>query len=486
MEKLIAREREKRVLMEAYNSKEAEFIALYGRRRIGKTFLIRSIFAEEENYFELTGIKGGTLADHLKNFSVSFARQYYDGISLEAPRNWNNAFELLTNKFENTPKGEKIVVFFDELPWLASKRSKFLETLDYYWNTRWSLLPNMLLLVCGSAASWMVEKIINAKGGLHNRLTHTILLEPFSLNETEKFLQSRSIKLNRKQILDLYMVMGGIPHYLKSIKKGESANQNIGRICFSKDGFLQTEFPKLFRSLFDAAEINLKIVQSIAGSRSGISRAELIKKTKISTGGTLNKRLEELEAGGFIQTYIPYGRKSRDHFYRIVDEYTIFYLNWIEPIIRRGHQVDFYSYWAQKVSSSSYKSWSGYAYESTCLKHIKQIRKALGIDNVPCEIGSWRYLPKKGSDSEGTQIDLLFDREDGVISLCEIKFSATNFKIDKPYAKNLLKKVEIFENHFKTKKQIFLSMVTTFGVIANLWSEEIISGQVELDDLFKE
>lgn len=484
MQKIIARQKEIEVLEKSLSSKESQFIALYGRRRVGKTFLIRSLFTKQKNYFEMTGLKDGSMSDHLVNFTQAFSRKFFNDLPILPPKNWHDAFNLLTFELEKISQKEKIVLFFDELPWLASKKSKFMAELDHIWNTRWSLMPNLLLVVCGSAASWMVDNLINAKGGLHNRLTKTILLEPFTLGETDEFLRSRSIKLTRKQVFELYMAIGGIPHYLNSVEKGKTAAENIGNMCFQKGELLFDEFPKLFRSLFDAAEINLRIIKMVAENRYGISRKKLLDAVDLKTGGTFNKRIEELEAAGFIQRFIPYGKKNKDHFYRVVDEYSLFYLKWIEPVAKRGHKVDATEYWVNKSNTPSYQSWAGYSFEGICIKHVSAIRKALGLDKIACETGSWRFAPSNKSSDQGTQIDLLFDREDGAINICEIKYASDKFKIDKTYAKVLMNKIETFEKHFKTNKQIFLTLITTFGTQESIWSQELVANEVTMDVFF--
>ena len=330
----------------------------------------------------------------------------------------------------------------------------------------------------------MLEHLINAKGGLYNRITRTILLKPYNLKGVHQFLEYRGIYLSHKQVLDLYMVFGGIPHYLKQITKGKSAAQIINRVCFQKEGLLYGEFDRIFYSLFNHAEAHRSIIRAISKQRYGISRKHLIRETGISSGGTLHKRLEELEAAGFIQSYVPYDRKKKDHCYRIIDEYIHFYLQWIEPLKEKGIEGG-KSFWQTKVKTPKALSWAGYSFENICLKHVDQIREALDLESINCDIGSWRYVPKKGSKEPGAQIDLLFDRDDGVITLCEIKYSANLFLIEKSYAKQLANKIEVFDKHVPTNKQIFIAMITTMGIKHTLWSEELVQNQVILQDLFR-
>ncbi len=480
---LYGRENEIKILENIWHSKEAEFVAIYGRRRVGKTFLVRQVFSKKKIYCEVVGVKDGKQQDQLQNFIESLSKTFYKNAPLKRPNTWREAFELLTKEIEGLPKSQKIILFLDELPWLATKKSKLLQNLDYFWNSRWSQLPNMKLIVCGSAASWILENLIHAKGGLHNRITKTILLEPFSLLESKLYLKKRGIHLNDKQLLDIYMVMGGVPHYLKQIQKGKSATQNVNELCFHKDGLLYTEFKKIFKSLYDDSEIHLAIIREIAKNRYGIDRTKLLEKLKAQSGGTFNKRLDELEEAGFIQKFVPYGKKRKDYYYQIIDEYTLFYLTWIEPFSRKSAGQTKGIYWPNKSKTSAWYSWAGYAFEQICFKHVDNIRHALGLDKIVCNIGNWRYIPKKGADKSGAQIDLLLDREDGVISILEIKFSENEFIIDKATAKNLVNKIEVFENISSNKKQIFVVLVTTVGLKKNMWSVDLVHNVVLLKDI---
>lgn len=484
MKNIVGRTKEITILNQVIASKQAEFIAVYGRRRVGKTFLIQQCLSNKGVYMECFGTKDGNLHTQLLNFIKSFETTFYPGLSLHVPKSWREAFDLLTNEIKKIPKSKKVVIFLDELPWLATKRSELLQNLDYYWNTQWSRMPNFKLIVCGSAASWLLNNLINAKGGLYNRITKSMLLEPFTLEETKKFLEQKGIKWSEKQILDIYLVMGGIPHYLNQLSKSNSIAQNIDELCFKKDGLLNLEFTRLFKSLFDAAELNIKIVREIAKTRYGISFNTLVKKLDKTAGGRFKERLAELEAAGFIQAFLPYGRKKRDHYYRIVDEYTLFYLKWIEEIVNGKMIPKNTSYWTRVFKSPSWQSWAGYSFEGIFFKHADKIIKALGLENINCLVSNWRYVPSKGKNEPGTQIDLLIDREDDSISVCEIKYSINPISIDKAYAKNLDNKIEVLVQHTKTKKQIFLVIIATSEVKQSIWSEEIVNNVVTLKYLF--
>lgn len=486
---IIGRKEDLETLKDLRNAKTANFVAVYGRRRIGKTFLIREYFCDKGIFLEVTGVKKLAASKQLANFSRALSKAFLNNLQLQSPVSWHDAFELLTQQIKAVRRDKKVIIFLDELPWLASKKSDLLPALDYYWNREWSRIPNLILIVCGSAASWMLDHIVNAKGGLHKRVTKHIALGPFNLRETEEFLKkSQKINLKRKQIIDLYMATGGIPFYLKEAKKGYSASQIIDSLCFQKNGILLNEFENIFRALFDKADVNIDIIRAIAKSGNLISREELIKELKIQSGSGLNRRLKELEASHFIQCFVPLGKKVRDRFYRITDEYSLFYLKWLDPLLRSGTFKGQNGYW-QKINNTPAKStWAGYAFESICFKHIEHIRRALEIQGH-YQSGSWKYASRKRGD-KGAQIDLLFDRDDGTITLCEIKYCDKHFTIEKAYAQALDKKKEVFSMNYPssrqpTGKQIFLAMLTPLGVKKNMYSEDLVHNEVTLDDLFK-
>ncbi|MBF0360981.1 MAG: AAA family ATPase [Oligoflexia bacterium] len=480
---IIGREAEVKILDTICRTSRSEFVAVYGRRRIGKTFLIRKYFSKKNDclYFEASGIKDGNTKKQLEFFSSALSSCFYNKIPIKIPATWEEAFLLLTDEIEKIKK-RKVVVFFDELPWMCTRRSRLIQTLDYYWNNKWVKINNLKIIVCGSAASWMLNNLINAKGGLYNRLTRVLSLKPFDLRTTKQFLTAHKCKFNNKQVADIYMVTGGIPFYLDQISPALSVVQNISTLCFEENGLLLDEFPRLFKSLFANATISLNIVKIIASKRYGISREELLKKLKVKTGGWINDKIEEVEAAGFIVGFIPYGKK-KDIYYRVIDEYTLFYLKWIAPDIKKGHGFS-KSHWYNLVKNPSYASWLGMAFENLCLKHQEQIMAALKLQNIDCRVSSWRSV---GVEKDGAQIDLLFDRGDDAVTICEIKYvsSSEKFKIDKSYAKNLENKIEIFKTVTLTKKQIYLAMITSFGIAHNLYSEDLIQNEVVLDDLYR-
>jgi hypothetical protein len=483
MKTIIGRKDEKKILDNLLSSNQSEFLAIYGRRRVGKTFLIHEYCRDKGLYFEITGQLDGKLYDQLENFALSLESAFDHSTEIKRPETWKAAFLQLKNAIKDQDQSQPIILFFDEIPWLATKRSGFISALEYFWNTWASRKKAIKLIVCGSASSWILDKLINAKGGLHNRLTQTIHLQAFTLSESRSYLTSRGIHLNQKQVLDIYMVMGGIPHYLSQIQKGQSASQIINSLCFKKDGFLFSEFHRLFRSLFDHSDIHYKIIRAISANNNHISRSKLLKDTGLTSGGRFNKRIQELNESGFIDIITPYGKRKKDMVIKIIDEYTLFFLKWIEPMQTISSSA-IPNYWYNISKGTKFSVWSGYAFEAVCIKHVHQILKALEIENLASGVGRWHFIPPRKSIEIGAQIDLLIERTDNAINLCEIKYSGKPFKINKDYAKKLANKMLVFEEKSKNNKQLFLTMITTYGIQKNIWSEDLVDSEVLLEDLF--
>lgn len=477
MEQLIGREPEKTILTRMLHSPEAELVAMFGRRRVGKTFLIRSVYADRI-VFEFTGMHNASLKDQLKSFSLAFNVGKAPRLPTAVPENWIEAFHFLKAHLTTKIATRKSVVFFDEFPWIQTVKSGFLPAFEHFWNTWACRQNNLVVVICGSAASWMIRNIVNNKGGLHNRISQKIRLLPFNLKETEAYLMARKIKLDRYQLLQLYMAMGGIPEYLKAILPGESAAQAIDRLCFSKDGKLKGEFDILYNSLFDRAENHTAVIRALAGKSKGLNRNEIIKACNISSGGTTTKLLEELMESGFITPYIPFDKTIRESIYKLSDEYSLFYIKFLEKSRNKGEDT-----WLTISESPSWKSWSGFAFEGVCLKHIWQIKKALSIGGVQSEESVWRYAP--GKNEKGAQIDLLIDRRDHSTNICEMKYSIEPFTIDKKYAGELQEKLRVFKQKTNSRKTLFLTMITTYGVTANIHSTGLVQKEITMDALFK-
>lgn len=485
---LIGRIKEQECLLSMLESERAEFLAIYGRRRIGKTYLVRQFFDKKKCvFFNSIGIKDGNMKTQVDRFVKEIGQVFYKGTEIKEQNNWFDAFDALTeaiDKFVSTDK--KVVLFFDEFPWMETHKSGLLQALDYIWNKQWSNNSRIKLIICGSSASWIINKIINNKAGLHNRITKKIQLMPFNLKETHEFLAKKNITLNHKQITQLYMTTGGVPYYLQEAQKGLSATQLVEKLAFHHDSILFKEFDNLFSSLFDDAETYIDLLRIIAKNKTGTGQEEIIKESKhFSRGGRVVKKLSELEEAGFIISFKPHFHKKRGIYYRLIDEYTLFYLDWIEPIRNTLQKKSLeVGYWVSKFNSGKWNNWSGYAFEAICYKHLSQIRKKLQISPSAVANG-WRYAPTAKSKEDGTQIDLLFDRDDDTITICEIKYTDNPFEINKNYATQLQRKIDVFKERTRTKKHIFLSMISANGLKETMYSEELVQGCVAIDDLFK-
>jgi hypothetical protein len=480
MAEVIGRIPEKDLLKRKLASGMAELIAVYGRRRVGKTYLIRT-YCREAIVFEITGIHEASLKDQLKNFSLALSRATKSPAPLAIPEDWIQAFEDLDRYLLDTISATRpAVLFFDEFPWLQTRKSNFLQAFEHWWNSSATKRPHLKVIICGSAASWMIDNIVNSKGGLHNRLTQSIRLLPFTLGETEAYLKSNNVLIDQYQILQLYMAIGGVPYYLQHVRPGESAAQAIDRLCFTKDGPLLKEFVNLYESLFYNAGQHEKVIRALAQKTKGLTRQEIIDECGFTTGGGTSKILKELEESGFITAYIPFGKTVNESLYKLSDEYSLFYQKFIEGAKATGQGT-----WLRKVNTPSYISWSGFAFESVCHKHTAQIKKALGISGVLTEISSWRYQPAKGSSETGAQIDLLLDRQDRCINICEMKFATDEFTIDKKYAAELDNKTNVFRRETGTKKTLFPTMITTYGVKQNENYIGRIQGEASMQHLFE-
>jgi len=480
---LIGRKDEQQKLGRALASSEAEFVAIYGRRRVGKTFLVREFFGEGIR-FELTGMHRVSTRDQLVNFSAALAKAKRLEEKLQPPATWQDAFGQLERHIESlgTPAtGGKHVVFLDELPWLDTARARFCSALEHFWNSWASKRRDLLLVVCGSAASWMVGNLVEAKGGLHNRVTRRIRLLPFTLGETRAFLRSRGVHLTDYQVIELFMALGGVPHYLKMAEPGWSAAQIIDQTCFHPQGDLRTEFDKLYASLFEKPEEHLAIIKALAKKPGGLTRTELLAAAGLPSGGTASGRLDELAESGFIQMSVPFGRREKDALIRLADEFSLFHSAWIAPLGKRSADD---GHWLKQRGTPRWRAWSGYAFEGVCLKHASRIKAALGISGVETTQAPWRHM---GSETApGAQIDLLIDRADNTISLCEMKFSDGLFTIDRSYAAQLRQKRDTFRRVTGTRKNILLAMVTTFGIADTAHARELVANSVLADELFRE
>ena len=474
---LIGREEETEKIDILLLSPQAEFLAVYGRRRVGKTFLIRQ-YLKNNIVFDITGTQHGDKGLQLTNFFDEYLKRVKTKKKLPTPSSWHEAFTLLANYLKGLQKlKKKQVVFIDEMPWLDTSKSEFIPALEFFWNQHASKMNNILLIACGSASSWIKKKLINARGGLHNRVTQRIKLLPFNLHETELFIKAKGANLPRYQLLEVYMAMGGIPFYLNQVKKGKSAAQLIDEICFSKTGLLHGEYAQLYHSLFKNADYHVAIIAALAAQPQGITRQALSAKTKMSEG-SLSRTLEELVDCDFITAYEPYINKKKEAIYKLTDLYSLFYQKFIKPNKATGKGA-----WEQLSGSNSFTAWSGYAFENICMAHIRQVKAALGVRGVYSITNSWMF---RGNDAlPGAQIDMIIDRADNTINLCEAKFTKNNFVITKAYAAQLKLKKTIFRQVSQTKKATFTTLLTTYPAIKNNYYLDEIENEITMDKLFE-
>lgn len=473
---LIGRESEKETLLNTLQEEYSQFIAVYGRRRVGKTFLIREAF----NYkfaFQYTGAANLTVRKQLARFRNALKQQGLKDVPLLT--SWMDAFYELERYLESLPEGKK-VVFLDELSWMDAPRSSFLSVLESFWNGWATMRKDIVLIVCGSSTSWMVKKILRNRGGLHNRLNHRIMLRPFTLNKCEELAKHLHIGYTRQQILETYMVFGGVPYYWTLLQKGNSLPMNIDRLIFANEGDLHDEYKELYYSLFKQPELYIKTIEILAKCKSGLSREQLVNswgdKVEKLSGSTIKGILDDLEWCGFIRKYHMIGNKKKGAIYQLMDLFTIFYLDFMS-----NNASD--NFWQKQIGTPRYNTWCGFAFERVCLWHIDQIKKALGISGVYTEQYAWRQMANIKKEIKGAQVDLLIDRNDGIIDLCELKHYKSAFAISPSYASELQEREVLFAETTQTQKAVHTIMVTTNGLIHN---ENIanIQGEINMEDLF--
>lgn len=469
----VGREEEIGVLQSLSNSEQADLVAIIGRRRIGKTYLVKNAF-KSQFAFHITGVKNADKETMIQAFATKIEESSKSMFPLAAPDNWMDAFRLLKNYLISIKDTKKKVVFLDEFPWMDSHKSGFLSAFEFFWND-WAVDQNITVIVCGSSTSWMLNNVVNNKAGLHNRITKYIRLEPFTLRETQQLLYARGIKLPNYEIVQLYMALGGVPYYLNEVQNGESVIQSIDRILFSEKSSLKNEFQNLYRALFDQYEKYELVIKALSIKQKGLTRQEIIESTKISNGGGLSRILTELEECSFIKSFQPFGKEKKDLIYRLVDEYSLFYFQFNPNKKPVGSFI-------QMSSSAKYKTWAGFAFESLCIKHVHQIKQALGIGGIYSTEGSFY---SKGNEGEtGFQIDMLIDRSDNAINLCEMKFYATEYEMNKKEAEKLRIRRELFRTKTQTKKYLINTLITTFGLRANEYSSSASDKVLKMDALF--
>lgn len=476
-EKIIGRKKECERLDDCMREKTAQLVIVYGRRRVGKTFLINEYF-NDEFAFKLTGAFGQSRSNQLRNFTAELRRK--SGKKWIVPKDWIEAFEDLREYISTLDHVEKQVIFFDEMPWLDTHKSGFLSAFEFFWNDWGSSQDYIVFIVCGSATAWMVDRIADNKGGLFNRQTCRLYLEPFKLFEVEAYLESKDILWSRYEIAQCYMIMGGVPYYLNLLTPRLSFSQNIDRLFFENRGELWDEFDHLYNTLFSNSEGYIAVVEALSRKRSGMTREEIAKQSGIPATGTLTKIVDNLVSSGFIRVSRFYHQKKKKALYQLADYYTAFYFRFIRDNYGKDEH-----YWSNTVDNPSRRAWSGLAFEQLCKDHIAQIKHRLGISGVLTEESVWYTQGDPEEGIPGAQIDLVMERRDRVVNLCEMKFSVNEFVIDKAYDRSLRNKLEAFRRLAEGRQSLQITMVTTYGVRRNKYSS-LVQSQVVLDDLFHE
>ncbi|MCR5292102.1 MAG: ATP-binding protein [Eubacterium sp.] len=470
---IIGRKYEQTVLDDCLKSSKSEFIVVYGRRRVGKTHLIKEFF-ENRFSFYATGISEVNLSEELDYFNDSLIE--YGCTDHKKTNNWREAFIklkklLMSNSVTRDPVSNKRIVFLDELPWMDTPKSNFKSALDHFWNSWASTEKDIVMIVCGSATSWIINNILSGKGGFYNRITRQIHLKPFTLGECEKFFEMNDIHMTRTDIINSYMVFGGIPYYLGLFSRRLSLAQNIDELIFSEVGQLHYEYDRLFKSLFRNSSKHYLIMKALTTNRGGLSRKDVISKTKIADGELLTRALEELEQCGFIRKYKNYTKETKGSYYQIIDPFTLFCNTFNDKNV---------SSWMKYIRTPDYNNWSGYAFELVSLNHVQQIKETLGISGIETTEYSW----KSKNSTPGAQIDLLIDRADNVINICEIKHTESEYSIDLKYSESLKNKIDVFQKETNCKKALHLVMVCSNHLKYNKYSSVVVN-DICGDDLFK-
>ncbi len=478
---LVGRKKEIRALEDRNSRPQAQFIAVYGRRRVGKTYLVQQFFQERAAItMEVVGEHGAKLSDQLVNFRLGLERAFGRVHSISS---WKEAFQALAGslaRVQGAPRS--VLVFLDEFPWMETHRSGLVQSLGYAWETELKKFPWLRLVICGSAASWMTSKVINHRGSLHNRVTELLKLEPFRLADVEHYFEARDIPLTRDEVLELYLVLGGLPYYLDYVRRGESPAQAVGRICFG-NGPLVGERDRLFRALFSNHQRHDLIVEALAQRRGGLTRAELTGVAGLGSGGYLTTSLNELVQSGFVALAKDWRGKKKETRYVLVDPFLMFYFRCMRPL--QGDLLEAQlaeEQWHTVRTSQSFASMQGYAFENCCRYHVSRVRAALGLSSVQVRPATWRR--RGAGESRGGQIDLLFDRDDGRITLCEMKHHPGGFVVDRAYADWVMQRADIFKKDTRTRKNVDNVLLCSHGARDNSHLRRAFSRVITLDDLF--
>jgi AAA+ ATPase superfamily predicted ATPase len=471
---LISRNKECEELQRCLDSNRSEFVIISGRRRVGKTYLIENFFKGKYT-FSFVGEHNTPAKIQIKNFIRAISK--YSHKDQPQVSNWYDAFNTLEDYLTTLPKVKKKVIFIDEMPWMDTQRSNFVNALENFWNGWANRRNDIMLIATGSATSWMADNINGNQGGLHARVTCNLHLAPFNLHETEEYLRQCDCQWDRYQILQCYMIFGGIPFYLSLLRYGDSLAQNVDRLFFEDGALLSSEFNELYNALFTKADKYIDVVRLLSEKKIGLTRAEISQATNIE-GTFLSKVLRNLERCDFITCLSQYGNKRRECLYKLTDYYTLFYYKFLD-----GNNAKDENWWSNNIESHSVLSWMGLSYELICLAHHRQIKKALGIAGVATTVSTWRSKANDEYSLPGFQIDMIIERADRIIHLCEIKFSTDLYSINSEYENKLRERMSLFREATKNKKTLVNTFITTYGV-RNGKHKSIVHSEITMNDLF--
>lgn len=483
--RMIGRKAEAARLNELYESRYPEFVALYGRRRVGKTYLINEVFGDRITFqhaglspidqrYDETGKKASRMKDQLKHFAQSLIQH---GMALKkSPESWLDAFYILESfLMEKQASGQKLLVFIDEIQWMDTPKAGFIQALEAFWNGWACRQKNMMVIVCGSSTSWILDKLIHNHGGLYDRVTCQISLQPFTLKECEEFFEDSGIEMSRYDIAQTYMMLGGIPYYLRYFRRQRSMAQNVDAVFFEEDAPLKDEFDKLFASLFTNPSVMKSIVVAVSQKNIGLTRQEILEKTGIQNSGDFSRQLKALIAGRFLLKYSFFGGSKREEYYKLIDPFCIFYLRFVQPNLNRK------AIWTNLSESASVTAWRGYAFENICWNHVSQIKSALGIAGVTTTESMWF---RRGDDqTDGGQIDFIIERKDHIVHLCEMKFYSEPFRVNKEYHFTLVRRKNMLKELIRKREIVHNTLISTYGLVRNEYSDDFVHS-ITLDDLF--
>ena len=494
---MIGRKKEIKLLNEICDLEESSLVAIYGRRRIGKTYLVNHMFKKYRQdclFFEFTGAYDGDKRGQIDNFIDQVYEWFYVEPSFEI-KSWSDAFRFLKRTIDKEIKkrdsNEKVIVFLDEVPWIdRSNKGGFLSALGYFWNTWCEPRENVVLILCGSNSSWIRDKILkNARGSLYQRVTHQISMYPFDLKETKAYLlEQKGFMIDNKTVTDIYMIFGGVAKYLSFLNPNESSAENIDRVFFSIHGSMYREYDELFSSLFaDKSDYYKSVIELLCTRRSGFSLSDISKAFNEKLGGKLRLAIAELEECGFIKGLSKYGNSVRGVNYMIVDPYILFHHKWIKGFSRNDIATLPNNYWLHKSSSQSYAVWSGYAFEIVVMVNIRLYLNAIGRLGFFSGVYHWQHMAKS-EDEQGAQIDMVVNYGNNIFDILECKYYNSEYVISKEYAKNIKNKLSMFKKYglySKQKSELRLVFLTSYGVKMNAEAHSLNISRVCLDDLFE-